>query len=134
MKSIFIALFLLAPVLLTAQIKSGPMLGYADMKEVLIWVQTQQAASVHIQYHEIGDKKIYKTDPVRTEKATAYIARIIADEVTMGKKYAYEVWVNNKIMSFDYPLEFQTQELWQYRDLRTHNLQYRALQFPHDET
>jgi alkaline phosphatase D len=115
MKSIFIALFLLAPVLLTAQIKSGPMLGYADMKEVLIWVQTQQAASVHIQYHEIGDKKIYTTDPVRTEKATAYIARIIADEVTMGKKYAYEVWVNNKKMSFDYPLEFQTQELWQYR-------------------
>ncbi len=115
MKSIIIALFLFAPLLLSAQIKSGPMLGYSEMKEVLIWVQTEQASNVHIQYHEIGDKIIHKTDPIRTEKATAFIARIIADEVSMGKKYAYEVWVNNKKMSFDYPLEFQTQELWQWR-------------------
>lgn len=69
MKNIFIALLLLAPLYLSAQLKSGPMLGYADMKEVLIWVQTQQAASVHIQYHEIGDKIIHKTDPIRSEKA-----------------------------------------------------------------
>ena len=55
MKSIFIALFLLAPLFVTAQIKSGPMLGYSDMKEVLIWVQAEQAATVHIQYHELGD-------------------------------------------------------------------------------
>ncbi len=115
MKSIFSTIFLLAPLFLAAQIKSGPMLGYSDMKEVLIWVQTQQAATVHIQYNEIGDKTIHKTDPVRTEKATAFTAKIIADEVSMGKKYTYEVWVNNKKMKFDYPLEFQTQELWQYR-------------------
>jgi alkaline phosphatase D len=33
----------------------------------------------------------------------------------MGKKYEYEVLVNGKKMAFDYTLEFQTQELWQYR-------------------
>jgi alkaline phosphatase D len=115
MKSIIIAIFLLLPLFVLAQIKSGPMLGYSDMKEVLIWVQTKEAANVQIQYHEIGDKKIYKTDPIRTGKANAFIARIIADEVSMGKKYAYEVWVNNKRMAFSYPLEFQTQALWQYR-------------------
>jgi alkaline phosphatase D len=59
MKSIFIALLLLAPLFLSAQLKSDPMLGYADMKEVLIWVQTNQASLVHIQNQEIGDKIIH---------------------------------------------------------------------------
>jgi alkaline phosphatase D len=115
MKRILIALFLLAPLFLQAQIKSGPMLGYSEMKEVLIWVQTEKPAQVSIQYWEKGDKTVHKTDPIQTEKSTAYIARIIADEVTMGKKYDYEVLVNGKKMAFDYALEFQTQDLWQYR-------------------
>ena len=115
MKRIFIALFLFVPLFLQAQIKSGPMLGYSEMKEVLVWVQTEKAADVSIQYWEKGDKTVYKTEPIHTEKSTAYIARIIADEVTMGKKYEYEVFVNGKKMVFDYALEFQTQELWQYR-------------------
>ncbi len=115
MKSIIIALFLLFSMGAFAQIKSGPMLGYSEMKEVLVWVQTEKPAQVHLLYWEKGDKSIHKTDPVQTSKANAYIARIIADEVSMGKRYEYEVWVNNKKMSFDYPLEFQTQELWQYR-------------------
>ena len=115
MKRIIIALFLLAPLFVSAQIKSGPMLGYSEMKEVLVWVQTEKPANVSINYWEKGDKTIHKTDPVATEKSGAYIARIIADEVTMGKKYEYEVVVNGKKVAIDYPLEFQTQELWQYR-------------------
>ena len=115
MRSIIIALFLLAPLVVFAQIKSGPMLGYSEMKEVLIWVQTEKAAQVSIHYWEKGDKTVHQTDPIKTEKAQAFIARIIADEVSMGKKYEYEVFVNGKKVSFDYPLEFQTQELWQFR-------------------
>ncbi len=63
------------------------MLGYSEMKEVLVWVQTEKAANVSINYWEKGDKTIHKTEPVATEKSGAYIARIIADEVIMGKKY-----------------------------------------------
>jgi alkaline phosphatase D len=59
MKSIFIALLLLAPLFLSAQKKSGPMLGYSDMKNMLIWVQTNQASLEHIQYLEKGDKIIH---------------------------------------------------------------------------
>ena len=115
MKRIFIALFLLAPVFMQAQIKSGPMLGYSEMKEVLVWVQTEKSANVSINYWENGDNTKHKTDPIHTEKSNAFIARIIADEVSMGKKYEYEVGVNGKKMAFDYALEFQTQDLWQYR-------------------
>ena len=115
MKRIIISLFLLAPLFVSAQIKSGPMLGYSEMKEVLVWVQTEKPANVSINYWEKGDKTIHKTEPIATEKSNANIARIIADEVTMGKKYEYEVVVNGKKIAIDYPLEFQTQELWQYR-------------------
>ncbi|MHA8077198.1 alkaline phosphatase D family protein [Aquirufa sp. TARAVU-A1A] len=115
MKSIIIALFLLAPLVSSAQIKSGPMLGYSEMKEVLVWIQTEKSAEVSLRYWVKGDKNIHKTDPIKTDKSQAFIARIIADEVSMGKKYEYEVWVNGKKVSFAYPLEFQTQELWQWR-------------------
>lgn len=33
-----------------AGLQSGPMLGYADMFEVLIWVQTKSAGTVKIEY------------------------------------------------------------------------------------
>lgn len=101
-----------------AQVKSGPMLGYSEMKEVLIWVQTQKPAQVQIKYWEKGsdaNKSIHLSSSISTQKSQANIARIIADEVSMGKKYTYEVWVDNKKVNFDYPLEFQTQALWQYR-------------------
>ncbi len=33
-----------------AQIQSGPMVGYSEMREVLLWVQTKQAAKVKFMY------------------------------------------------------------------------------------
>lgn len=76
MKSIFTALLLFTPLFLSAQLLSGSMLGYADMKKVLICEQSKQAASVHIQYHKISDKIIHKTNPIHLEKSTTYTARI----------------------------------------------------------
>jgi len=102
---------------LIGQIKSGPMLGYSEMKEVLIWVQTEKAAKVEIKYwdKETDGKQKFTTEPVQTTKSNAFVAKIIADEVTMSKKYVYEVYVDGKKVSFNYPLEFQTQTLYQYR-------------------
>jgi alkaline phosphatase D len=99
------------------QIKSGPMLGYSEMKEVLIWVQTEKASKVEIKYWDksTDGKQKFISEPVQTNKANAYIARIIADEVSMSKRYTYEVYVDGKKVNFNYPLEFQTQTLYQYR-------------------
>lgn len=98
-----------------AQVKSGPMLGYSEMKEVLVWVQTEKSAKVVLKYYEKGQNQIFSTEPITTEKISAFSAKLIADQVSMGKKYTYEIWVDNKKVAFDYPLEFQTQTLWQYR-------------------
>lgn len=116
-QKLLIFFFLLIGFTSFGQIKSGPMLGCSEMKEVLVWIQTEKAASVSIKYWEKGtDGKVkFSSEPVLTTKANAFVAKIVADEVTMSKKYNYEVYVDGKKINFDYPLEFQTQTLYQYR-------------------
>lgn len=100
----------------SAQLKSGPMLGYSEMKEVLLWVQTEKSNKVKFCYwdKENPSVKLY-TDEVITQKDNAFVAKIIADQVLPGKKYDYELYINKKKIAFNYPLEFQTQTLWQFR-------------------
>ena len=110
----FFALLFAQP--LFAQIQSGPMLGYSEMREVLLWVQTKQAAKVKFVYWEQGNPaQKMTTDEVTTAKNTAFVARLIADQVQPSKKYDYEVWIDGKKVSINYPLSFQTQTLWQWR-------------------
>jgi len=99
-----------------AQIQSGPMLGYSEMKEVLLWVQTQKEASVKFVYWDKEDPNTkFTTDEIKTTKPDVFVAKLIADKVLPGKKYTYEVYIDRKKVTFNYPLEFQTQTLWQFR-------------------
>lgn len=114
----FWLLLLFSCTLLTAQaqLQSGPMLGYSDYMEVMVWAQTKKAAKVKIQYWEVGNPSNKRsTDEVNTEKTNAYIAHLYADQVEPGKKYEYEVLVDGKKVARPYPLQFQTQQLWQFR-------------------
>ena len=97
-------------------INSGPMVGYSTMQEVLLWVQTEERANVHFEYYEINNPKVkFSTDKIETEKKNGYVAKLIADQVIPGKKYKYEVHVNNYKIERNYAMEFQTQELWKWR-------------------
>ena len=97
-------------------INSGPMVGYSTMQEVLLWVQTEERANVHFEYYEIDNPKVkFSTDKIETEKKNGYVAKLIADQVIPGKKYKYEVYVNNYKIERNYAMEFQTQELWKWR-------------------
>jgi alkaline phosphatase D len=53
--SIFTTLILLLiSLFLQAQhplLQSGPMLGYSEMREVMLWVQTNEEAQLHILYY-----------------------------------------------------------------------------------
>ena len=58
---------------LNAQIQSGPMVGYSEMSEVLLWVQTKQPAKVKFGYFEQGKPETKKfTDEVTSAKNKAY--------------------------------------------------------------
>lgn len=114
-KILFLALFL-GHFLGFSQIQSGPMVGYADFREVLLWVQTTKQAKVKFNYWEQGKPTAKKsTEEITTTKPNAFVARLLADDVYPGKVYNYEIVVDNKVIKRSYPLTFKTQALWQYR-------------------
>lgn len=97
-------------------LQSGPMVGYSQMMEVLLWVQTKSGAKVQIVYWEKDNKnQQFRTSSLETQKATAFTAKLIADEVQPGKVYEYELFINEESVRLPYPATFQSQTLWQYR-------------------
>jgi alkaline phosphatase D len=97
-------------------LQSGPMLGYSDMREVMLWVQTKASADVQFAYwpsDDIADKHL--TETYQTTKAEAFTAKLIADEVEPSTAYTYELRINGKPVKLPYSTTFQTQELWQWR-------------------
>ncbi|MFM8485838.1 MAG: hypothetical protein ACKOCH_05855, partial [Bacteroidota bacterium] len=80
----------------TAGLQSGPMIGYVDMFEALVWVQTKGYATVHIEYWEQEKPETrYKSDAVKAMKP-AFTAKCVADKTQPGKSYNYEVYINKK--------------------------------------
>jgi alkaline phosphatase D len=120
-KLIFCALCLLLYLQSNAQsnlLQSGPMLGYSEMKEVLLWVQTTESAEVQFSYYAKNKSAaidIRYTEKVVTQADKAFTAKLIADEVEPGLTYSYDLMINGKKVNLDYPTEFRTQPLWQWR-------------------
>ncbi|GAA0721277.1 alkaline phosphatase D family protein [Aquimarina litoralis] len=117
-KLIILGLILITNCVVFAQdlVQSGPMVGYSTMREVLLWVQTTKAAEVHFEYYDKAQpKQRFSTQKYTTTFDKAFVAKLIADQVLPGKKYVYELFVNGKKAQKNYPLEFQSQTLWQWR-------------------
>lgn len=98
-------------------LRSGPMVGYSDYKEVMLWVQTATAADVWITYAVKGQRMAaFSTDTVRTRKEEAFVAKLVADKVQPDNRYVYQVHINGQAIDLPYPTEFQSQALWQWRE------------------
>ena len=92
-------------------LQSGPMPGYADMLEVMIWVQTTEAARVEILYQAEGKSDgPFHSNVVHTKKEKAFTAHLIADTLEPGQRYTYKLFINNELVSLPYPTDFQTQK------------------------
>jgi alkaline phosphatase D len=97
-------------------LQSGPMPGYADMREAMIWVQTTKAVEVYAEYAEAGTAQIrQKTNTVVTEYNTAFTAKLIADKVEPGRIYNYRLFIDNNEVSLPYPTSFSTPPVWRWR-------------------
>lgn len=119
MKKITLCLLLFSSVTLFAQqelLQSGPMLGYSEMREVALWVQTKLAAEVQFLYwdQQTPEKKFW-TNKIVTEKSAAFTATLIADSLEPGNSYHYDVYINNQKLSFNYPTTFRSQPIWKWR-------------------
>jgi alkaline phosphatase D len=118
----WLALVLLSPLCLhvssaqQSKLRSGPMVGYGEMTEVMLWVQTTEPATVQFQYWDIENPKQKLLSPqVRTSEEKANIAHVRISGLKPGRKFEYEVLIDGKLVKRPYRLAFQTQPLWQWR-------------------
>ncbi|AXX16980.1 MULTISPECIES: alkaline phosphatase D family protein [Leptospira] len=98
-----------------AKIVSGPILGYSTLKEVLVWIQTDQASKVALEYSEIGNpRNRYISETIQTDYKTGFIAKLIANRVEPGKSYNYNLLVDGKRIKGEHPQTFQAQSFFAY--------------------
>jgi alkaline phosphatase D len=99
-----------------SKLQAGPMLGYVEMMETGIWVQTTEPAAVTLNYWKSEDgEKSAQMAKVSTDKASFLIAKFLLTNLDFGTEYSYELAINGKKLSFDYPLTFTTKEHWMWR-------------------
>lgn len=97
-------------------LQSGPMPGYSDMRESMIWVQTTREAEVYARYTDLSNPAFTRlTNKINTKKGEAYTARLIADSVEPGHQYSYKVFINKRPVKLPYVTEFQTPPIWKWR-------------------
>ena len=98
-------------------LQSGPMVGYCEMKESMIWLQTKKEASVKIEYFVIdNEKEIFVSDNYVSKKENAFCNHIILDKLLPGKKYRYTIFIDNKKQILPYETTFSSKKLWQWRE------------------
>lgn len=98
------------------QLVSGPMLGYVDMMETGIWLQTDMETEVSIDYWP-SDKTEDKLQSLvfTTQMTEAYTARIPVMNLEPGVQYSYQIHLGDEIVESD-QFTFTTQKLWQHRE------------------
>ena len=67
-------------------LQSGPMVGYCEMTEAMIWLQTTNLATVKIEYFAIDNPAvIFTSDNYSTTKDVGYTYHVILDKLQQGK-------------------------------------------------
>lgn len=113
---ILLAFLLLPAHAQQAELRSGPMLGYSAQRAVAVWVQTTAPAEVQIRYWTPDRPDSSQITPVlQTTREGDLIAEFDIAYLDPGTKYDYEVVIDGRTVRRPYPLQFQTQELWQWR-------------------
>ena len=98
-------------------LQSGPMVGYCEMKEAAIWLQTNKTATVKIDYFAIDKpSKVFHSTEYTSSKEVGFTYHIILDQLEPGKKYIYTVFIDNKKVVLPYETSFSSKKLWQWRE------------------
>ncbi len=109
-------LFLSLSTFAQSLIQSGPMNGYSEMREAVVWVQMKEACEVQLIYwaDSLPAKKL-KSQVIQVISDNAFIAHLTANELEPGLRYAYQITANGKVQTEGRQLSFKTQDLWQFR-------------------
>lgn len=115
--------FLLTFILFTStffaqnNLQSGPMVGYCEMKEAVIWFQTEKAATVSVDYFAAEQpKEVFHSESYQTKKDNAFVCHAVLTQLQPGKKYFYTLIIDNKKVQLPYETSFSSKKLWQWRE------------------
>ena len=98
-------------------LQSGPMVGYCEMKEAMIWFQTKKPASVYVEYYSVDNSSpIFQSEKYQSTKENAFTCHVVLDKLQPGKKYNYSVFIDKKKLVLPYETSFSSKKLWQWRE------------------
>jgi alkaline phosphatase D len=98
-----------------ALLQAGPMVGYIDVREAMLWVQTHQPALVHIRYHEQRNpEEVFESFPLATHDVEGCTAHILLVDLEPDTAYDYEVLINGVAAPRPYATTFRTRRFRPY--------------------
>jgi alkaline phosphatase D len=108
-----------APNSQAARIRSGPMLGYAELTEASVWIQTTAPADARLRYWPEGRRGEARTTPTLSAgEQTDDTAHFVVPGLEPGSRYSYEVLVAGAPAAFPTGGTtgiLTTQPFWQWR-------------------
>jgi alkaline phosphatase D len=99
-------------------IVSGPMLGYIEHREALIWLEVApEVTAVSIKYQEQGKPQSLKTAVYEGILGKRYNPiKIQLEELDMNTVYEYSIFLNDKKAELPFATTFKTKKLWEWRE------------------
>jgi len=95
-------------------LKSGPMLGYAEMRETLVWLQFTKSVEAELKYWAIGSNDTLKSTTIKTNADDGFTVKFVLGNLEPGLSYNYKIIADNKNLN-QKNYSFKTQPIWQYR-------------------
>ena len=95
----------LSILLLAGALRAGPMVGWGDMRETAVWVQTSRPAEVQLRYFAEGKAEGARLTPVvHTRPHDDFVAVFTLSELEPGTRYTYELYLDGAREVRPYPL------------------------------
>ncbi len=107
-----------APALEAGRLVSGPMLGHRAHREVTLWLETEGATSVGVDFWIEDRPETRRSITVAgppTSPGGGQPLRIALPLLEMGARYAYALSIDGSPVALDRPLRFSTTAQWESR-------------------
>jgi alkaline phosphatase D len=120
-RTLTLALLLLAAspsLVLAGRLVSGPMLGYQTHREAMVWVETEGASTVTIEFWPAGQpaatRQVTHSDPATTP-AGGQPQRFVLPLLEMGGTYECRLLIDGEAIALPQPLVVKTTAQWEWR-------------------
>ena len=116
----FVGVFMALPFIGFAQklLISGPMLGYVEHREALVWLEVSpEVKKVEIRFQKQGRPETTKSTFYKDPLSMTYNPiKVRLENLDMNAIYEYSVWLNDRKMDFPFPTTLKTKKIWEWRE------------------